>query len=142
MFGWLQAPGNLPGRAALARAVRNLECRDVMSDDGMELDPHGDLVVRHAREDDTATVVVGGEIDSHSAPRLEEVLLNLVGEGVTSVVIDLGGVGFIDSSGLRVLIALRKRLGEEPGSVTLRHATPGTLRLLEMTGLTEQFSVA
>ena len=82
-----------------------------MTDDAMELDPHGDLVVRHALEGGVATVVVGGEIDSHSAPRLEETLVSLVEGGATRVVLDLGGVGFIDSSGLRVLIATRKRLG-------------------------------
>ena len=66
----------------------------------------------------------------------------LVEGGATRVVLDLGGVGFIDSSGLRVLIATRKRLGEDTEAVVLRHPTPGTLRLLEMTGLTEQFSLA
>jgi anti-anti-sigma factor len=113
-----------------------------MSDDAMELDPHGDLVVRHAVEDEVATVVVSGEIDSHSAPRLEEALAELVDGGARQLVLDVGGVGFIDSSGLRVLIATRKRLGEDSEALVLRHPTPGTLRLLEMTGLTEQFSLA
>jgi len=113
-----------------------------MTDDAMELDPHGDLVVRHAVEGGVATVVVAGEIDSHSAPRLEETLLSLVEGGANRLVLDLGGVGFIDSSGLRVLIATRKRLGDDADALVLRHPTQGTLRLLEMTGLTEQFSLA
>ena len=54
---------------------------------------------------------------------------------------DIGGLTFIDSSGLRSLIRARKRLGDQPNAVVLRDPQAGTLRLLEITGLTEQFSV-
>ena len=42
---------------------------------------------------------------------------------------------------LRSLIRARKRLGDQPNAVVLRDPQAGTLRLLEITGLTEQFPV-
>jgi anti-sigma B factor antagonist len=56
--------------------------------------PHGE---RH-------TVVLIGELDAASAPLLERTLAELCGAGAKQMVVDLGGVEFIDSSGLNALI--------------------------------------
>ncbi len=89
-----------------------------------------------------ATLVLGGELDAHSARRLDDVVDDLIARRTTSIVIDLEQVSFIDSSGLRSLIRARQRLGDEPQSVRLRKPQPGTVRLLEITGLLEHFAVA
>jgi anti-anti-sigma factor len=51
----------------------------------------------------------------------------------------LGEISFIDSSGLRSLIRARQQLGDGTDAVHLRNPQPGTMRLLEITGLQDQF---
>lgn len=87
-------------------------------------------------------LVLGGELDAHSARRLDDMVDDLLTRETSSLVIDLEQVSFIDSSGLRSLIRARQRLGDEPSSVRLRKPQPGTVRLLEITGLLEHFAVA
>ncbi|MEO7837153.1 MAG: STAS domain-containing protein [Acidimicrobiales bacterium] len=59
-----------------------------------------------------AVVVVRGEIDAATAPVLKRELVALVDTGVGRVVVDLRSVTFIESVGLGVLVAARKRLAD------------------------------
>ena len=98
------------------------------------------FVIRSS-DSEPGTIQVGGELDAHAANKLDDVVDELLANGVTSLVMDMGGLTFIDSSGLRSLIRARKRLGDQPRAVVLRDPQAGTVRLLEITGLTEQFPV-
>lgn len=55
-------------------------------------------------------LAVSGEIDVGTAPRLREKILELVGLGVSQLVLDMTGVDFLDSTGLGVLVGALKRL--------------------------------
>lgn len=76
-----------------------------------------------------------GELDLASAPQVRQEGMRLVSGGVRQVVLDLGGVDFVDSMGLSVLVGLRKRLATVGGA--LRVARPGdqARRVLDLTGL-------
>ena len=83
-----------------------------------------------------------GELDMSTAPQLREELLRLATCGARTVTVDLSELGFVDSTGLSVLITGLKRLRQDGGEMTLRSPTPGTRRVLEITGLTEIFPIA
>lgn len=83
-----------------------------------------------------------GELDMSTAPQLREELLRLTAAGATMVTIDLSELAFVDSTGLSVLITGLKRLREQGGELALRSPTPGTRRVLEITGLTEVFPIS
>lgn len=93
-----------------------------------------------ALEGATGTLLLSGELDASSSPQVDEAVDVLVAGGATELLIDLGDVTFIDSSGLRSLIRARKALGNGD-VVRLRNPQVGTVRLLEITGLTDQFPV-
>ena len=59
------------------------------------------------------SLVVRGEIDMATAPKLRDRLNELVDAGATRIVLDCRGLDFLDSSGIGVLIAVRKRLGDD-----------------------------
>lgn len=59
---------------------------------------------------DAAVVVLEGELDALSAPGVRGELEGVIGEGAGDVVLDLGGVPFMDSSGAGALVFLHKRL--------------------------------
>jgi anti-sigma B factor antagonist len=78
---------------------------------------------------------VSGEIDAHTAPTLAAAMKDLPSSVVT---VDVAGVSFMDSSGLRVLIEAATRAREGGGDLIIRHPTPGIARLIEISGLADQ----
>jgi anti-sigma B factor antagonist len=97
------------------------------------------LSVNHV--DETASVVVRGELDMYTAPQLRQELVGLVAQGARQVTVDLEAVGFVDSTALGVLVGGLKRLRQLDGDLTLRSPSPRTLKVLEITGLTKVFTV-
>jgi anti-sigma B factor antagonist len=95
------------------------------------------LTIEVHREGDEAVLTLTGELDPHTAPMLSDELDSLTGEGVTTVVLALAGLGFIDSSGLRVIISADRDLGERGGRLVLRSPSDTVRRLLEITGLSD-----
>ncbi len=83
---------------------------------------------------------VAGELDASTAPSLSDAFAELP-DTTAQVDIDLAGVTFIDSSGLRVLIALNDRVTSEGGRVVVSSASNTVRRLLEITGLESTFGV-
>lgn len=83
-----------------------------------------------------------GELDMATAALLREELVRLTAGGATQVTVDLSDLAFIDSTGLSVLITALKRLRQQGGDMALRSPRPGTRKVLEITGLTEVFSIS
>lgn len=98
-------------------------------------------------QDDTLTVEIGddgaitvhGDIDMAGGPVVEAAILQR--EDHRPVVIDLADVFFIDSSGLRSLLAASRRAQARNTHVVLRSVGPEVARLLEITGTTSQFVI-
>ena len=59
-----------------------------------------DLKLGHHATDGIEVIDVQGEIDIYTAPRLRELLIDLVGKGSYHLVVNLDKVGFLDSTGL------------------------------------------
>jgi anti-sigma B factor antagonist len=102
----------------------------------------GELHVSVSGAETAYEVRLLGELDMSTAPQLREELLRLVSDGATTVTVDLSELAFVDSTGLSVLITGLKRLRQQGGDLALRSPTPGTRRVLEITGLTEVFPIA
>jgi anti-anti-sigma factor len=102
-------------------------------------DESGAFGLTRAVEGTTATLSLSGELDTSAARTVDRAVDEVVAAGATSVVIDLSDITFIDSSGLRSLIRARQQLGDTADSVRLRNPQPGAMRLLEITGLQNQF---
>ena len=87
--------------------------------------------------DESGTVVAQGDIDLAGGPLLEAAILRR--EGAAPIVIDLEKVEFIDSSGLRSLLGASRRASDRGTTVVLRRPSSGVVRLLAITGTTDQF---
>lgn len=83
---------------------------------------------------EVTTVIVRGEIDVASAPRLREVLHTLVQADTKRIVLDCRALEFLDSSGIGLLVATRKRLGDD-GELVLDSPPPHVRKILELTGV-------
>ena len=71
-------------------------------------------------EGDTSYLAITGTLDALSAPELRTEVEAIVSEGPRVVIVDLGGVELIDSSGVAVLVALYKRVKANHGRVEVR----------------------
>jgi anti-sigma B factor antagonist len=100
-----------------------------------------DLVLATEREGDRAVLVVRGELDAYSAPGLEDQISRLLSDRMDAIVLDLSETGFLDSSGLRAILTAQRRLTEGNGQLILRKPSEPVTRLLEITGLTDHFTV-
>jgi len=72
---------------------------------------------------------------------LGQTLQQLLDQGRRKIVLDLGGVSFLDSAGLGELIACKKRTVEQGGDIRLLHPVGKVRDLLEMLSLTRIFKV-
>jgi anti-sigma B factor antagonist len=97
------------------------------------LDPH--LVAHHT------VVEVTGEIDVASAPILRDRLLALLNRGAESLVVDLRGVTFVDSTGVGSLLRVFHRQSLLGGSVHFVADQPSVLRVLDLMQLTRRLHV-
>lgn len=88
------------------------------------------------------TVVgVAGEIDVATAPVLRDALLGMLNRGVPSLVVDLRGVTFVDSTGVGSLLRIHHRQGLLGGAVHFVADQPAVLRVLDLMQLTRRLHV-
>ncbi len=88
------------------------------------------------RDTGGVTIHLAGEVDLAAAPRVESAIEDaLAGEETVDITIDLDGVTFLDSTGLRVLVGAHARCAGEGRSLTLVNPSVAVSRILEITGL-------
>lgn len=104
-------------------------------------DPVLSVSVEHGAGEPTARIRVAGEVDVLSVGELTEALGQVVAAGATDVHLDLGGVSFLDSTGLTALLTARAQL-EGRGSVTVDAASAAVRRTIEIAGLDRVFGTA
>ena len=74
---------------------------------------------------------VSGRIDVETAPDFEHACVEVVRGAEKVVVLDLGGVQYISSTGLRSLLVIGKELQERGGVLRLANLTPTVGQLFE-----------
>ena len=85
-----------------------------------------------SRKEGSATVVqVSGRIDVETAPGFQQACLEVARGAEKLVVLDLGGVQYISSSGLRSLLVIGKELQERGGLLRLANLTATVRQLFE-----------
>ena len=104
-------------------------------------EPSDRLRLKYRTDDGVAIVDVDGEIDVFTCGMLRDRLLALVDEGHSTLVVNLGEVGFIDSTGLGVLVGVWRRLQPVDGVLALAAPTGQVRGVLGTTGLTKPLSI-
>ncbi len=94
-----------------------------------------------SREDNVTLLVVTGRIDSSNAHELGEVLNAVIDEGALQIAIDLSGLDYMSSAGLRELVSGLKRVRRSNGDIRLAEPSVRVKEVLEMAGLDTIFQV-
>jgi stage II sporulation protein AA (anti-sigma F factor antagonist) len=91
------------------------------------------LQITISQMEDRTLVVLAGELDDLTAPFLRDKLANLAGD----VVLDVGLLRFLDSTGMALFVTMHKKLQSQDHRLVIFSPTPSARRLFEITGLTE-----
>jgi anti-sigma B factor antagonist len=89
----------------------------------------------------TPVVSVMGELDLAAVPAFDRTLLDVIEAGTGEVIVDLTGCSFLDSSGLRALIAAKERLERSDRSLALVISSPIVMRIFQLTRFDERFDI-
>lgn len=95
----------------------------------------GELKVWIETWEETPVVRAEGELDLGTLDQFRTATSEVMRRSPSAVIFDLRQVTFIDSSGLGILLATRKRLGSERSAVTVITQQPAVLNSLSTTGL-------
>jgi anti-anti-sigma factor len=95
----------------------------------------GVLTIISARDGDLHTVELEGELDLATAPDVEEELERVEASDAKAIVLDLSGLTFIDSTGIRLVLAADRRSRADSNRLTLLRGTPAVQRAFEISGV-------
>jgi anti-sigma B factor antagonist len=86
-------------------------------------------------------VAVTGEVDVYSAPALKDKITELIESGDRTLIVDLGSVAFLDSTGLGALVEARTATTEAGGAMPVVCDQERILKLFTITGLDHVFTL-
>ena len=90
-----------------------------------------------------AVVSLHGELDMEGTPAVERELMALIsGEATPDLVVDLNGLGFIDSTGIQCLVRAAERAEETAGTLRFRGAGGQVEDVMRMTGVRDLLQFA
>ena len=88
---------------------------------------------------DVTVVELQGELDADSIELFEKNISNIIAENQNNIVLDMSGVGFIDSQGLENLLWARDYCSQNRRELRLAGLDENCMRILEMTRLNNEF---
>ncbi|WHY86143.1 anti-sigma factor antagonist [Neobacillus novalis] len=100
------------------------------------------ITINKHQNDEGILVLVGGEIDAFTAPKLREEILPLAEGENKSIIVNLKDVSYLDSTGLGVFVGLFKQLKQNDGELRLIELSDRLVRLFEITGLSNIMDIS
>ncbi len=98
------------------------------------------LELREVRSEGRLTIELEGEVDLACAQILADALTAIDASALDAVVVDLSGLTFIDSTGLRAIIAGKSHCAEQGADFLLVPGPPQVQRLFAVVGLLDVLS--
>lgn len=93
------------------------------------------------REPDRVVLELHGELDLLGAPALEEAIKRVEADSPAIVVLDLQDLQFVDSAGLRVILAAHERSQQQAWDFALTRGTEQVRRLFAIAGIGEHLRI-
>jgi anti-sigma B factor antagonist len=100
-----------------------------------------DLELETGERDGVSVLTLRGEIDVYTAPRMRQAIVDLVDAGSLNIVVDMGSVDFLDSTGLGVLVEGLKRVRTRGGTLAIVVTQDKIVKIFDITGLNKAFPI-
>lgn len=95
----------------------------------------GELTMRSVREGAVHTVALTGELDLATAGEVDKELERVEATDAESIVLDLSGLTFMDSTGVRLVVNAHTRSRADANRLTLRRGQAAVQRVMELSGV-------
>jgi anti-sigma B factor antagonist len=99
------------------------------------------LIESIERLEEATVLRLAGDVDLNSSPQLRQALRQVVTRRPKVIVVNLGGVQYMDSSGLATLVEALKRIAEYGGQLRLVRLNPRVAAVFEISQLDKVFDV-
>ena len=93
------------------------------------------MTIEMKKTDAQTVLEVSGRLDTTTAPVLDKTISEDIAAN-TNLILDLKGLEYISSAGLRVLLSAQKRM-QKQGSMKLKNVCEEVMEVFEMTGFAE-----
>lgn len=88
-----------------------------------------------------SVVTVSGRVDSNTAPTFEQTLRGVTDGGQHNVILELSGVEFMSSAGLRGMVSSLKACKSGGGDLVVANPSNRVVEVMQLAGLTSLFNV-
>jgi anti-anti-sigma factor len=99
------------------------------------------MEIHQASEQGVTVITIEGRLDAPGVPQAEKVFQELIDSDTARILLDLAGVEYISSSGLRLFIMLAKATDKSDRKLAFCRLSPFVLDVLEITHLTTRFDI-
>ena len=96
------------------------------------------MTVTTEKKDNVCTLIVSGDVDTLTAPELSEAV-SLACADCEKLVMDLAGVDYMSSAGIRAVVSARRTMGN--GRFSLKNLTKNVQNVLQLTGFLDLLNV-
>jgi anti-anti-sigma factor len=98
-------------------------------------------IAQETLDGDVLRIAPDGRLDAVTVPVFETALTESLDGGRVRLIVDLTGVTYVSSSGLRALLTARRRARSGGGDVVLCNMAPRVREIFEMVGFVSLFSI-
>ena len=97
------------------------------------------MTIEIKKNPEQTIIEVAGRLDTTTAPALDK-KINEETNDVKNLVLDLNGLEYISSAGLRVLLSAQKKM-QKIGTMTVKNVCPEVMEVFEMTGFADILTI-
>lgn len=90
--------------------------------------------ISESKHGNVTILQVQGKLDAVSSPELDKRLVSLVESGTTQITLDLVGLDYVSSAGLRVFLSAAKRLKQAHGKLALANLSTQVQQIFDIAG--------
>jgi anti-anti-sigma factor len=99
------------------------------------------IEIQQEQQGNVRILALSGRLDTETAADVELALQDLLNAGECHFLIDMRGIGYVSSAGLRVLLALAKQLDGGKGTLRICSLSPAVRQVFDVAGFSKLFSL-
>ena len=98
------------------------------------------LNIQKQLENESACFALEGRLDTVTSPALQDEI-QAVTDGLKELVLDFGGLEYVSSAGLRVLLSAQKAMIKQDGTMKVTNVNETIMEIFEVTGFSEILTI-
>ena len=98
------------------------------------------MTIEIKKSAEEVVVEIAGRLDTTTAPALEKAINEEIGD-TQNLILDLKGLEYISSAGLRVLLSAQKKM-QQVGTMTVKNVCEEIMDVFEITGFADILTIA